>query len=387
MQPVHDNQKKILRILMLGAGLDIKGGITSVETLIIDNAPPELQINHVATFAQGSASHNILVFIKSVQMLLWTILRKEADMVHIHFAERGSTIRKSILAFIVLVFRQPLILHAHGATFQEFYATLPVIIQHLLYMLFSRCTKFIALSESWKDYYSKQFNLGENQISILYNPVNLPSVIPQRRGRTRLKFVFLGRIGQRGGALDLAKSIVAFPKQDKGSFDLIRAFATLPESDKKASELVLAGNGDLEAAEKLIQELNMEEKITICPWLTPEKRDELLATADAFILPSYNEGLPMSMLEAMAWGLPVIVTPVGGIPEVITDKHNGLLVQPGNQEDLVQAMQSIINDENLRISLGNAARASVEKLDIKNYIVSLITLYKSVLETSKNPSK
>jgi glycosyltransferase involved in cell wall biosynthesis len=378
MHTFTENKKRIIKVLMLGASLDIQGGITSVEKLIIENAPPELKIDHVGTFAPGSVRHNAKIFIKALKTLVWKLLRRESDLVHIHFAERGSTLRKLILVIIILAFRQPFILHAHGATYQDFFAGLPSSVQKITAFLFSKCTKFIALSESWRYYYLKQFHLDKDQITVLYNPVNFPSTIPYRQERKNLKFVFLGRIGKRGGALDLAKSVVAFPKQDKGSFDLIRAFAALPESDKKSSELLLAGNGDLEAAQQLIQELGVEEKVTISAWLSPEQRDELLAAADVFILPSYNEGLPMSMLEAMAWGLPVIVTPVGGIPEVIHDGKNGLLVQPGNQEQLVQAMQNLIRDESLRIAMGTAARSSVECLDVKNYIASLLALYASV---------
>ena len=374
-----DSQKQIIRILMLGASLDIQGGITSVEKLILENAPPEMQIHHVGTFAPGSVRHNAIVFIKAIKTLVWTLLRGEADLVHIHFAERGSTLRKLIIVLILLAFRQPFILHAHGAAYQEFFAGLPILVQKIIAVLFGKSTKFIALSENWGKYFLETFRLDKNQTTVLYNPVNLPSNIPQRREQRQVKFVFLGRIGKRGGALDVAKSIISFPKQDKGAFDLIKAFAALPESDRNCAELVLAGNGDLEMAQQLIIELAVEEKITISAWLSPAQRDALLATADAFILPSYNEGLPMSMLEAMAWGLPVIVTPVGGIPEVVNHNQNGLLVQPGNQEQLVEAMQNLIRDEGLRISLGTAARRRVECFDVKNYIASLLALYASVI--------
>ncbi len=384
MQPSTDNQKPSIIVLMLGAGLDVKGGITSVEKLILTNASPELEIHHVATFAQGSARHNVIVFFKAIQTLLWTLLSRKADLYHIHFSERGSTLRKAIIAFLVLAFRQPLILHAHGATYKEFYDSIPTLTQRLIDILFSKSTKFIALSKSWANYYSKQFHLDENQIEVLYNPVQMPLSIPQRQGHRRLKFIFLGRIGKRGGALDLAKSVVTLPQQDKGSFDLIRAFAALPEPDRNRTDLVLAGNGDLESAKELIKKLGIEEKVTIYNWLDVTQRDKLLATADAFILPSYNEGLPMSMLEAMAWGLPVIVTPVGGIPEVIHHNQNGLLVQPGNAEQLVQAMQNLIRDEELRTSLGSAAHNTVECFDIKNYMASLLTLYTSVIRRDNN---
>ncbi|NET74115.1 MAG: glycosyltransferase family 4 protein [Sphaerospermopsis sp. SIO1G2] len=375
----HTNTK--IDIIMLGAGLDVKGGITSVEKLILDHAPPELEIQHIATFAQGSGIYNIKVFIKSILGLIGKLLKGKVDLVHIHFAERGSTIRKAILAFIVLLFQCPLVIHSHGATYKEFYLGLPKIIQNLLRFIFGKAHKLIVLSQSWEKFYAEDFGLAKDKITILYNPVNLPISIPNRIGRDKVKFVFLGRIGKRGGALDLAKSVVKFPQQDKGSFDLIRAFANLPELDKNQADLVLAGNGDLEAAQTLISELKMEHKITVYSWLTPEERDKLLSIADAFVLPSYHEGLPMSMLEAMAWGLPVIVTPVGGIPEVITDQQNGLLVEPGNYDNISQRMSQIINDENLRISLGKSARRSVESLDIQNYILNLTNLYKSILES------
>ncbi|MBE9198541.1 glycosyltransferase family 4 protein [Nodularia sp. LEGE 06071] len=387
MDMTNNNPPERIRVLMLGASLDIQGGITSVEKLILDHLPPELQVHHVGTFAPGSARHNAIVFIKAIKKLVWALLQAEADIVHIHFAERGSTLRKAIIVLILLIFRQPFILHAHGATFQEFYAGLPSLIQYFLGNLFGKCNKFIALSESWKSYYSKVFQLEESQITVLHNPVKFPSNVPDRQGHPLVKFIFLGLIGKRGGALDLAKSIIAFPKQDKGAFDLIRALAALPESDKNCAELVLAGNGDLEIAQNLIKELGIENKITIYEWLNPAQRDALMAEADAFVLPSYNEGLPMSMLEAMAWGLPVIVTPVGGIPEVIDHNKNGLIVEPGNQEQLVEAIQILIRNQALRYSLGSAARTSIEYLDIKNYMNSLLDVYTSIIKEKTNFSR
>lgn len=389
------HQKYPVRVLMLGASLDVQGGITSVEKLILENAAPELQIHHVATFAFGSVRHNIIVFLRAIQILLETIIQRKTDLVHIHFAERGSTFRKVILVLICLIFQQKFILHAHGATYQEFFAGLPKILQNTISALFSKCSQFIALSESWRSYYLETFHLHENQISVLHNPVKMPASIPQREPKELVKFIFLGRIGKRGGALDVAKSVISFPRQDKGAFDLIKAFAALPESHKKRTELVLAGNGDLDKAQQLIEELGLEHQVKISAWLNPEQRDALLASADVFVLPSYNEGLPMSMLEAMAWGLPVIVTPVGGIPEVIHQNQNGILIEPGNEQQLIAAMQHLINHQDLRIAIGNAARRSVEYLDIKHYTHSLLNIYlsaarninKSFIPTRKIESK
>jgi glycosyltransferase involved in cell wall biosynthesis len=382
MQSTIESKENLpIQILMFGTGLDVKGGVTSVEKLIINNVPPEIVISHIPTIVQGSVWQNICVFAGAIGNLLSKIVCQQVDAIHIHFSERGSTLRKSILIAIGLIFRQSIILHAHGATYKEFYAGLPILIQKILVFLFGNCSRIIVLSESWQDYYASNFGLDKDRVTVLYNPVDLPSHIPDRQGRKQLKFIFLGRIGKRGGALDIAQSVMSFPKQDKGAFDLINAFAALSESDRNCAELILAGNGDLAAANQLIGELKLTDKITILDWLDAQQRDELLAAADVFILPSYNEGLPMSMLESMAWGLPVIVTPVGGIPEVIVDKENGLLVEPGNQEQLLAAMQSLIGDEGLRISLGAAARDRVSKLDIHIYVESLVSIYTSVIRS------
>jgi glycosyltransferase involved in cell wall biosynthesis len=382
MSSTTDRQKSIIKVLMFGTGFNIQGGITSVEQLIMNNQSEKVRIEHVPTIVRGTVGENILVFARSIQLLVWKILTRDVDVIHIHFAERGSMLRKSILISIGLLFRHAIILHAHGATFQEFHAGLPQFVQQIVGFLIGKCSKIIVLSNSWQIYYSSQFALVQGQAVILYNPVEIPVSIPNRLGRQQLKLVFLGRIGKRGGALDLAKSLISFPKQDKGAFDLIEAFAALPAASRQRAELVLAGNGDLEAANQLITSLGLEDKISILTWLNPKQRDKLLSTADAFILPSYHEGLPMSMLESMAWGLPVIVTPVGGIPEVILDGRNGLLVEPGHRDQLVQAIAQLIEDEALRLSLGLAARQSVEHYDVRNYMDSLASLYTSVANQS-----
>jgi glycosyltransferase involved in cell wall biosynthesis len=376
---MNGNWERSIRVLMLGASLDVKGGITSVEKLILQHAPAQLTIDHIPTFAPGSARHNIQVFIKAALKLTQALLsRQKVDIIHIHFSERGSTFRKLILFAIALNFRQPILLHAHGATYQEFFAELPAIVRNGITHLFKKCTKMIVLSENWQAFYTQAFQLTAAQTEVLYNPVNVPPDVPQRSSHITT-FVFLGRIGRRGGALD-SQSVMAFPQQDKGAFDLIQAFALLSENERSKAKLILAGNGDIEQAQQLAESLNLGTSVHIQSWLSASERDALLQSADVFVLPSYNEGLPMSMLEAMAWGLPVIVTPVGGIPEVITHEQNGLLIEPGNCPELAQAMRRLLNHAELRRTLGEAARNRVQPLKIENYMVALLELYQSVVQ-------
>jgi glycosyltransferase involved in cell wall biosynthesis len=98
------------------------------------------------------------------------------------------------------------------------------------------------------------------------------------------------------------------------------------------------------------------------------------------VLPSYLEGLPMSLLEAMAAGLPVITTPVGGIPDVVTDGTEGLLIKPRDAAALARAMATLIEDEAYRLQLGRHARVRAEDFDVSHFASQLTDIYRRVLK-------
>lgn len=351
-----------IKILMLGESLERQGGIVSVEKLILEEATPEVVFKFIPTLPNGSGVKKIVVFLQAIVELFWRLLRGEADLVHIHVSERGSAFRQAITTLVVLLFRKPVLMHTHSSDFHSFYSKLPQGVQQWMSWVFGNCTRFIVLSESWKKYYVENLGVKPDRVVVLPNPVKIPAQVPQRLNSENVSFVFLGRIGQR-----------------KGAFDLINAFASLPDELKTRARLTIAGDGEGEKARDLVKNLNLTHYITILDWVNQEQRDAMLAKADAFVLPSYNEGLPMAVLEAMSWSLPVITTPVGGIPEVIKHTQNGLLVTPGDMQQLSEAMKSLIEDEKLRLYLGSNARVSVTPLDVKDYFGSLSNIYHSVL--------
>lgn len=355
-------QPKTIKIIMLGDSLCKQGGIVTVQKLILEQVPPNIQIEHIASAGDGSGIQKIVFFGIALCKLVLKLLSTEVDILHIHVAERASTFRKSIVTLIVLIWRKPVILHAHGPEFRLFYSKLPQFLKEWISWVFRRSDRFIVLSESWKNYYINDVGLKPEQVVVLPNPAKLPAQVPHRPNSDIVNFVFLGRIGQR-----------------KGSFDLIEAYANLPAEYKNRARLILAGDGDVMQAQSLITTLNLSNYITVSSWLDSEQRDALLAKADVFVLPSYNEGLPMSILEAMSWGLPIITTPVGGIPELVTHSKNGLLVNPGDIQQLSEAMKSLIENDKLRLSLGSNARVTVIPYDVKNYFSSLVCIYHSLL--------
>jgi glycosyltransferase involved in cell wall biosynthesis len=355
-----------IAVLMLGESLKRQGGIVSVQKLILQENLPTVQFKHIATLPKGSSLAKVFGFIQAVNQLLWQIIRGKPDIVHIHVSERGSAYRQMVTAWLCQQFHIPVILHAHSCDFHEFYPTVPPLLQSWMSAVYRRCDRFIVLSESWKKFYVESLDIQPECVVVLPNPVKLPLSVPDRAGRDRINLIFLGRIGQR-----------------KGAFDLIQAFAELPSKQKCAASLTLAGDGEGDRARALAREMKMEDSIEILDWIDAFQRDRLLKQADALILPSYNEGLPMALIEAMSWGLAVITAPVGGIPELIVHEKNGLLVQPGHTQQLTNAMLSLIENERLRLTLGEAARDSVKSLDVHFYIEFLNNLYHEVVKSRK----
>jgi glycosyltransferase involved in cell wall biosynthesis len=106
--------------------------------------------------------------------------------------------------------------------------------------------------------------------------------------------------------------------------------------------------GSLDEVRQLATQLDVSDRV-VCPgWLNPERKNAELASGTVFILPSYAEGMPMALLEAMSWRLPVIATPVGGIPQVIEHDVNGLLVPPGDIDGLAANITRLMKDPALR---------------------------------------
>lgn len=361
-----ETAKRPVRVMMLGPELEQMGGIATVENLVLDNAPSDIDILHIPTHNYGSVVFRLKLFVGAIYKAIQSFSTEEIDAVHIFLSQRGSALRNAILTLIARAYQKPVIIHAQSSEFHVFYDNLPAVGQLLLRSVFQQCAYFVALSESWKKYYTQSLKLEDSQVFVLPNPVQLPSQVPSRASSKPVTFLFLGRIGHR-----------------KGAFDLIQAFAALPEDQKKQAHLIVAGDGEVEKARGMVQDLNLTQFVTIFDWLNPEQRDAYLAKVDAFVLPTYNEGLPLALLEAMGWGLPAITTPVGGIPELVTSGKDGILVEPGNVEQLSQAISSLIVDENLRLSLGKYARERVEPLNIHSYCSSLLDLYRSARDNER----
>lgn len=343
---------------MVGPALSVRGGMTSVAIAIIDNLSDEFEVEFLPTYVEGGKFSAGLVFLSAMRRI--KRLARKSDVVHIHFSKKGSTFRKAALAKIVKATGTPLLLHSHSSSY-GFYDELPDYGKQRVREFLGSADRFIALSESWGAHYAEK---GARNISVLPNPVVIPDDVADRSGRETVTTVFMGAMGDR-----------------KGAFDLAEAFIPVAKSRPNA-RLIMAGNGEVDRVRNILRDGGVFGQTEIYDWVGPDERDKLLRRADAFILPSYNEGLPMAMLEAIGYGLPPIVTPVGGIPEVIKDGVNGLLVEPGDKEAISAAITRLVDNAEQRASMGIAARKTAEDYDIKKYIKTIESLYQELISNN-----
>ena len=348
-----------IKVVQFGPALDVRGGITTVEQHICDYLAPYVSLRHVATMDESSKLGRALVFSRAVGDMRRTLASIDPSIVHIHFASSGSALRKMILADMVTRAGRPLVLHAHGGYFDQFHRKLPAFLRRTVDGILQRANVLIALSPRWRDFYVNECEVSPSHVAVLPNPVRWSPDVPNRAGRTTVQFVFLGRMSQK-----------------KGAYDLVNAFAAMPEAARARARLTLAGDGDLEALRKLAEPFG--ERVRVLSWIDSSERERLLAESDVFVLPSYNEGVPMALLEAMAAGLPAIVTPVGGIPDVLRHGVEGLMVEPARVTDLSAAMTRMVTHDGERNASGRRAHDRARSFDVHAYARSLADIYQRI---------
>ena len=123
-------------------------------------------------------------------------------------------------------------------------------------------------------------------------------------------------------------------------------------------ELHIGGGGEVEKLKEMISKYDLEDFVYYEGFVSGKKKETLLNECDAYILPSYTEGLPVSILEAMSYGKPILSTPVGGIPEVV--KENGILFQPGDLSAIRNAIDIIASNKSKRKEMGLKSKEMIE---------------------------
>lgn len=330
-----------MKILMVGPHPEkVKGGMSTVIKSYYDSELVNRnKIIAINTVVDGIKIKKLLILIGSYIRMFGVLITQKIDIVHIHLASRKSFYRKSLYINLASIFKKRIIVHMHGGEFDDFYKNESNKWQQkYITKTFNKASIILALGEEWK----KKINQYTNTpVEILYNSVN---VSKENLYSDECKnILFLGRI-----------------EKEKGVYDLLNAMKVVQRFDKE-SKLILAGDGEVEKIKKVIKTLNLTENIVLTGWINSKDVRELLLKTSIFVLPSYNEGLPMSILEAMALGIPVISTNVGSIPELVENDVNGKIILPGEVKELSDALIELIKDKEKRKQISDMNFYKIKK--------------------------
>lgn len=357
--PTRAARRPCRSVLMVGTSPDVRGGVSSlVRSYYRGGLFERFDMRYVPTHRDGTAAQKAVTALKAYASLCGLLLRSPAPLVHIHLASRASFWRKSVVCAMARLRRRPYVLHVHGAEFSKFYheecgAISKWIVRHTL----ERAAVVLALSGQWQDTLKRI--APRATVQTLPNAVALREVPARAAEDAPVRILFAGRIGAR-----------------KGTFELLRAFARLAPQFPAAT-LVCAGDGEGEKLKQLARELGVAARVECPGWLNAEQMADELRRASVFALPSHHEGVPIALLEAMSHSLPVLTTPVGGIPEVIESDRNGLMVEPGNVDAIERALERLLRSSAERERLGAAARATIaERYSLESSIERLAALYR-----------
>jgi len=316
-------------------------------------------IHHVATHSDGSRAKRIEIFLRAVPGLLRALLSRPA-LVHIHMSSYGSFFRKSIVVWLAALLRVPVVLHVHGGEFHKFYSAAPVVMRAFIRRTLESAVVVVALGATWRQ--RLQRVAPKAKVVIVPNAVRLAHPVAQPSPGEPVRMLFLGRVAD-----------------SKGTFDLLDAWAAAFGGNDQAARLTIAGDGEIDRARKRVTALGLGACVEILGWMPAPQVDDLLGSSHVLVLPSYNEGQPMAILEAMAHGLCVLATDVGGIPDLVDDRC-GILIRPGDAAALAAGLTRVATASAERRAIAEASwHRARDEFDATVVSRRLDTIYREIL--------
>jgi glycosyltransferase involved in cell wall biosynthesis len=344
-------------ILMIGPDISSKGGMSSVIKLFQENSSLSEKIIYLSSYKYKNPFIQIFFFWGFLTKYLFYLMTdNNIKLIHIHTASNGSFFRKSIIFYIAKFFKKKVIMNVHPVNFVNFYNKSPILVKKIIENILNNSDSILVLSEAIK---SKVSGICQNKnIQVLYNPIEVKEIV--RKDNEKINILFLGRLCEA-----------------KGVYDILEATKITQNNNFIIN---LYGDGNINEFKTIIKNNNIEDKILIKDWISGEEKDIVFEQSDIYLLPSHHEGLPMSILEAMAYGLPIISTPVGGIPDAVEDGVNGFLIQPGDSHALAEKIDILVNNKELREKMGQESyRIAKEKFDIKTITKQLHNIYNQLI--------
>lgn len=374
MQKKGRRETEKIRLLISGHLPPPIGGIaTYYQALLNSSLTEKVDLLFVQTSSQNrNLSHsgrvtysNLIAAAKDYGRFFRGYITFRPELCHIGTAFGLSFLKHSICVITARVFGSRVLLHPHCGL-SALYSDRPALWRFWFRQIIRLTDGLIALSNEWSQV--SQIVPG-TRVYLLQNSIDLApyQAIAQDRLAQPLKnsavsILYLGYIGAA-----------------KGSFELLEAARQLNSEGIRTSFDLVGGElrpGEADKLQQQIEILNLSHVIRIHPPVCGFEKLTCFRNADIFVYPSFSEGMPIAVIEAMASGLPIVASNVGGLPDMVRDEENGILVDPGRSDKLASALCRIINNPNLfRLMQQNSARIARERFDIEEHVERLVEIY------------
>lgn len=299
---------------------------------------------------------HIRVFVKLA--LLWfksfcCLLTRRPQIAYTTLSQnRSGFLRDASFVWLFRLFGIPTVLHFHGGNFKQFYEKQTRCFQSFIRATLAKTAGVIVLGKKLK--YEFKDLVDNKPLHVLYNGVPLPSKTIRPKTDATVSILYMGSISvSKGTHLLLEAARFILQRHSKVEFNIV---GEIIPSERN----IFFGPDGQPLVSYNFTRAAMPDYIHLQPPVSGQKKESLFLRSDIFVLPSYAEGFPMSVLEAMSYGLALLVTSVGALPEILKEDINCLFVPPGSAEALTEALDRLIQDSPLRQAMGNANRKLVE---------------------------
>ena len=354
-----------VKVLIIGSDSSVRGGITTVINSFFNYKFEDIELELLPTYIDVNNFKKIIFFFKSLIVYIKKNIKNDFDIAHIHMSYKGSFIRKYLIVLITKLFKNKVILHLHGSEFEVFYENSNYILKKMIKDIFKKSDLVIVLGEKWKEITqniesSASVKIFNNSVPISQYKVDLSD--------NGFNILFLGVLIKRKGVYDLIEAIKVL--NDRGILEKYNVKFTIGGTGKEKEKI-----------ENKIYDYNLNSVVDMIGWIDGELKESLLKNSQLFVLPSYNEGLPMAILEAMSYGVPVISTEVGSICEVVCNNKTGFTFKPGDIDILVKYIEKLITEKQLWYEMSENCKKSIEEdFNEEKYFYNLEKEYKKLIE-------
>lgn len=353
-----------MNVLMIGPDRGVHGGISAVvNNYYAAGLDKKIKLKYIGTMKEGSKAYKLLVCARAYMSFCASL--SSYDIVHVHLASDNSFWRKSLFIKKAYKKHKKIIIHQHGGDFKNYYKNqISDKKRAKMNAVLGMADRMIVLTHSWKEYFADKYDA--DRIHVIPNGVIIPENAAEcvNTGHDMNKLLYLGRICT-----------------DKGIGELIDAVLKLKDSHPDIKLYIggiyeLKSDSDIKIKERIEQNPDV---IKYLGWVSGDEKDALLKECGITLLPSYFEGFGMLIIESMCFGCVTIASDVGGIPEIITDEKDGILVPPKDSAAIAQKTAGIMNDpDRVNLIKQNAYQKILSNYSMDTVITELVSVYSEV---------